>query len=519
MFFVNFYPQVLRLDQSYSVMNIDGAGQIAAKNSHFHGWKSVIGGFLIHLVLGTLYLWGNITEAVTAHLRKYDESITYNDTILVYACALAGQGCFMIVGGLIEARIGARWCCLLGGAILVSGTLLSSTATTLSQLLITDGIMFGVGMGICYTAPIACAARWMPEKKGLLSGIIVAGFGGGAFIFGQIALQIVNSERIGIVSDGTSKESYYPSDSDVANAVPSMFLNLGLCYSVLILVGSCLLSDPPTVSDQPLIEICEGSPTGVEENRIPNRVPDSPTVKSYQPPQKDKFEAYSSKRTYHPLATNGSGYTLDDVGVSGEFRDQIGPPELFRSPLAWQLSSCMITTTIGGMYLCGTYKTFGQLTFSDEMYLSTIASTASLFSAAGRIFWGALGDKIGASEALIIMTFIFSITILTYPSSLTLGKAGFAIWTFLIFFLEGGNFALYMPVTIDTFGGKLAGANYGIIFTSYSIFSVLNITLLAKFHVSYSFACQLMAALTFFGFADLCFFRRAVARSSPLSKI
>jgi hypothetical protein len=99
------------------------------KQSEYHGWKSVIGGFFIHLVLGTLYLWGNITQAVTAHLRKYDPSITYNDTLLVYACALAGQGLFMIAGGLIEAKIGARKCCLLGGTILVSGTLLSSSPT------------------------------------------------------------------------------------------------------------------------------------------------------------------------------------------------------------------------------------------------------------------------------------------------------------------------------------------------------------------------------------------------------
>ena len=367
--------------------------ETAAKNAQFHGWKSVIGGFLIHLVLGTLYLWGNITEAVTAHLRKYDESITYDDTLLVYACALAGQGFFMIIGGLIEARIGARRCCLSGGAILVSGTLLSSAATTLNYLLLTDGIMFGVGMGICYTAPIACASRWMPEKKGLLSGIIVAGFGGGSFIFGQIALQIVNRERIGITSDGTSKESYYPSDSDVANAVPSMFLYLGLCYSVLILVGSCLLSDPPATAERRLIEVCESSPSMIEENTVPN----CQTLKStYQPPQRNDFEAFSSKQVYHPVATNVMGHVSDDIPVGAECRPQIGPPELFRSPLAWQLSSCMITTTIGGMYLCGTYKTFGQLTFSDEMYLSTIASTASLFSAAGRIFWGALGDKIGA---------------------------------------------------------------------------------------------------------------------------
>jgi MFS family permease len=68
----------------------------------------------------------------------------------------------------ITSRIGARKCCLLGGFILVSGTFLSSIATSLSFLLFTNGILFGSGMGICYSAPIACAARHIPHRKGKL---------------------------------------------------------------------------------------------------------------------------------------------------------------------------------------------------------------------------------------------------------------------------------------------------------------------------------------------------------------
>ena len=70
-----------------------------------------------------------------------------------------------------------------------------------------------------------------------------------------------------------------------------------------------------------------------------------------------------------------------------------------------------------------------------------------------------------------------------------------------------------MPLTIDTFGGKYSGANYGLIFTSYSIFSVINITILAKSGISYDIACRLMAALTFIGFINLGLFRRSVRLS------
>lgn len=167
----------------------------------------------------------------------------------------------------------------------------------------------------------------------------------------------------------------------------------------------------------------------------------------------------------------------------------------------------MASTTMSGMYLCGTYKTYGQLSFKDELYLSTVASTSSIFSAAGRIFWGALADRIGVIQSLMCMCSLFALIIVTYSMSPLFGKAGFAIWTFLVFFFEGGNFALYMPLTIETFGNKYAGANYGIVFTFYSLFSVINILVLANNNVSFDSASYLMGSITFIGFLNLCCFR------------
>lgn len=69
-------------------------------------WQSAVGGFLIHLVLGTLYCWGIVTTAVTAHLRKYDRGITYNRTILVYSTSLGFQGATMLFGGCLESKVG-----------------------------------------------------------------------------------------------------------------------------------------------------------------------------------------------------------------------------------------------------------------------------------------------------------------------------------------------------------------------------------------------------------------------------
>ena len=59
-------------------------------------------------------------------------------------------GSFMTIGGIIESRLGARYCCLIGGYILVLGIFLSSMVTSLPQLIMTNGVLFGMGVGICY---------------------------------------------------------------------------------------------------------------------------------------------------------------------------------------------------------------------------------------------------------------------------------------------------------------------------------------------------------------------------------
>ena len=95
----------------------------------------------------------------------------------------------MFLGGLLERRVGSKLCVLIGGYILAIGTCCASFCTSLAGFVLTDGILFGAGMGLCYTAPIASSVRWLPHRKGLATGIIVGGFGGGAFLFGMVRKQ------------------------------------------------------------------------------------------------------------------------------------------------------------------------------------------------------------------------------------------------------------------------------------------------------------------------------------------
>jgi hypothetical protein len=66
---------------------------------------------------------------------------------MVYACSLAFQGMTILLGGILDEKMGTRCVCFVGGYILVAGTFFSANATSLSELILTDGVMFGIGLG------------------------------------------------------------------------------------------------------------------------------------------------------------------------------------------------------------------------------------------------------------------------------------------------------------------------------------------------------------------------------------
>ena len=93
--------------------------------------------------------------------------------------------------------------------------------------------MMGLGTALSYTPPLGVAMRWFPKSKGLVNGIIVGGFGLGAFIFNQIQTAYLNPNNKEL-DDGK-----FFTDDKILNRVPSVFLMLGAMYSV-IQVNICI---------------------------------------------------------------------------------------------------------------------------------------------------------------------------------------------------------------------------------------------------------------------------------------
>lgn len=102
------------------------------------------------------------------------------------------------------------------------------------------GVGFGITSGIMYLVPLNTGFKY-PIKKGYVSGIIIAGYGFGAFFFNIIAQHIVNPDNLKpTIQIGEHK--YF--SAEVADRVPFMFRCLFACYFVLITIGISMIKEP-----------------------------------------------------------------------------------------------------------------------------------------------------------------------------------------------------------------------------------------------------------------------------------
>ena len=136
----------------------------------------------------------------------------------------------MTLSGHLEERIGVQMTVALGCLIMVSGVLLTSVAVQYSVVatVFTYGCMFGVGTALAYAPPLGVAMKWFPRSKGLVNGVIVGGFGLGAFIFNQIQTAYLNPTNHKLDDHGE-----FFQDSKILDRVPSLFLLLGCLYAVI----------------------------------------------------------------------------------------------------------------------------------------------------------------------------------------------------------------------------------------------------------------------------------------------
>ena len=181
-------------------------------------WSPVVGGILMNLALGSLYAWSVFVPPLEKEFGWNRAQTSWVYTIAIVCFALT----FVVAGRLQDVR-GPRLCAFLGGLFVSGGFVLASFTSSLTMLYVFYGVIVGIGNGFGYATPTPVASKWFPDKRGLVVGLMVGGYGGGSAIFGTLASGYLVPEF----------------------GWRATFQILGCVFFVMTMIGTALLKNPP----------------------------------------------------------------------------------------------------------------------------------------------------------------------------------------------------------------------------------------------------------------------------------
>ncbi|WP_026188854.1 L-lactate MFS transporter [Orenia marismortui] len=151
-------------------------------------WLYIPLGLIIFMCMGTVYAWSVFRKPIEElfNIGATQSGLPYMFFLVSYALGMP------IAGGLIE-KYGPKLITIIGGLIVSIGWVLSGFASSINMLIISYGVIAGAGVGVAYGAPMAVAAKWFPDKKGLAVGLTLGGFGLSPFVTAPLANWLVNS--------------------------------------------------------------------------------------------------------------------------------------------------------------------------------------------------------------------------------------------------------------------------------------------------------------------------------------
>jgi len=388
-------------------------------------WTIAVAGTLLQLCLGTVYAWSMFQNDLVK-----DYGWTNTEAVITFSLAIGFLGATAAWGGVKLRKYGPRKLAVTGGvlfglgflvagaALLLSGPMEEGVARTagvfghkLPSLLLMYlgyGVIGGVGLGLGYVTPVATVAKWFPDRKGLVTGMVVMGFGFGAVLM-SLVLQPVVSWLVG------GNYGY-------------MFLIFGGLFIVAAPLVASVLRNPPD---------------------------------GWLPPQ---GRAATGASRSAPAAAVAVGKDIDhDTGRC------VGS---VRFVLLWVMFGCNIFAGIAIVSLqkpliIDIYKAYAPGSAADLAAIGAmLVAVSSLFNGVGRFFWGGLSDRIGRTNAfrLMLATQILAFVGLIFVNN----PYQFGALVCYILLCYGGGFGTMPSFVLDVFGAKKMAVVYGAILTSWA---------------------------------------------------
>ncbi len=181
-------------------------------------WGIALAGFLMQIALGAVYAWSVFRNPLTKQFGWSIAQVTWTFTICIFVLGVAA-----FFGGLWLNKKGPRVVAFTAAFLYGLGVFLASfSAHKLWLLYLGYGVIGGTGLGLGYIVPIAVLVKWFPDRRGLITGIAVGGFGAGALVTAPVAQHLIQS--VGVLQT---------------------FAYLGIAYFIVILAAGFFMQNPP----------------------------------------------------------------------------------------------------------------------------------------------------------------------------------------------------------------------------------------------------------------------------------
>ena len=397
-------------------------------------------GTVLQLALGTVYAWSFFQQPVMAAGNWTNTQAAWAFSLAIFSLGLAAAW-----GGVNLPRFGPRRLAMTGGVLFGLSYLIAAYALSIKSLpllYVGYGVVGGVGLGLGYVTPVATAAKWFPDKKGLVTGMVVMGFGFGALVMAKVLAPVFMAATGG--------------------DLVQVFFYVGVSMLVVTLpAGYCLVNPPAGFV-----------PAGYR----------SPSVPDGEQAGQDALSARQGILSAKFLMMWTVFFFNIVAGIMF-----IG----FQSPLLQDLmKKTLDPATLNDPAVIAGLAASG----------ATLIAVSSLFNGVGRFFWGGLSDRIGRVQVFRLILgsqFIVFIALMFVNSPVVFG-----VLVCYILLCYGGGFGSMPSFVFDVFGPRLMPVVYGTILTAWGVGGIVGPQIVA--YLKDNFAEQ-AARYTFLSAAALLF--------------
>ncbi|XP_053403164.1 oxalate:formate antiporter-like [Mercenaria mercenaria] len=384
----------------------------------------ILGGVLVHLCLGSFYVFGNLTPYVISYLRnRTDEHSLRNvDNLWIMNAANLVGPFGMVFGGVLDRRFGVRIATAIGCSLFCAGWALTYFAVkkSLVSVALSYGALTQFGLTTAYGPPVQNASKWVPKRPALAVGFIVCGVGGGALVFNQLITAYLNPKNL-TPDVKTSDGQKYFTDKELLDRVPTLFLILAGVYAVCQSIGIVALAKPPQDTEAKRLL----NDSSVNENMHGSRLPVKVVL----------WKMLKSKNAIIVLA-----FTFLIQG--------------------------------GMVFAISLYKAYGQTFIDDDQFLALVGSISSVFNSICRPVWGFIMDKYGFQISVKFVSACFTCLSGTIMLSESLGKVAFMLWICGLYASFCGLFSICPTTLAKLFGVENMVITMGFFFVGLSASSI-----------------------------------------------